>query len=242
MGARAVAIVSPIYYRLSPESVYAYFAEIARLHAHRYHALQHSDVRQPHRRADHSPPGRRFPARRRHQGFLRRPRLHDAHDRRHPPHPSRFHLPHRLGGRARAHADGRLRRRHQRQQQRRPRSHPPHLRTLPRRQIRRGHAVELPHHRPLRHHALPLRVSRRVPRRRQPARLRFRQRPPAADRRRRRPTAPRWRRCCNASWPISNWWTVRAEGCAPRTGQPATDKLEQVVFEVMHELEKRGIF
>lgn len=29
-GARAVAIVSPIYYRLSPESVYAYFAEIAR--------------------------------------------------------------------------------------------------------------------------------------------------------------------------------------------------------------------
>src|SRR6516162_5395072 len=30
MGARAVAIVSPIYYRLSPESVYAYFGEIAR--------------------------------------------------------------------------------------------------------------------------------------------------------------------------------------------------------------------
>jgi 4-hydroxy-tetrahydrodipicolinate synthase len=32
------------------------------------------------------------------------------------------------------------------------------------------------------------------------------------------------------------------EGCAPRTSQPATDKLEQVVFEVMHELEKRGVF
>src|SRR5580765_7368083 len=30
MGATAVAIVSPIYYRLAPESVYAYFAEIAR--------------------------------------------------------------------------------------------------------------------------------------------------------------------------------------------------------------------
>jgi 4-hydroxy-tetrahydrodipicolinate synthase len=30
MGARAVAIVSPIYYRLTPDSVYAYFAEIAR--------------------------------------------------------------------------------------------------------------------------------------------------------------------------------------------------------------------
>src|SRR6516225_5970971 len=29
-GARAVAIVSPFYYRLSPESVYAYFCEIAR--------------------------------------------------------------------------------------------------------------------------------------------------------------------------------------------------------------------
>src|SRR5262249_60333159 len=28
-GARAVAIVSPFYYRLSPESVYAYFHEIA---------------------------------------------------------------------------------------------------------------------------------------------------------------------------------------------------------------------
>jgi 4-hydroxy-tetrahydrodipicolinate synthase len=30
LGARAVAIVSPFYYRLSPESVFAYFAEIAR--------------------------------------------------------------------------------------------------------------------------------------------------------------------------------------------------------------------
>lgn len=30
IGARAVAIVSPFYYRLSPASVYAYFAEIAR--------------------------------------------------------------------------------------------------------------------------------------------------------------------------------------------------------------------
>lgn len=30
MGARAVAIVAPFYYKLTPESVYAYFAEIAR--------------------------------------------------------------------------------------------------------------------------------------------------------------------------------------------------------------------
>ncbi len=29
MGARAVAIVAPFYYKLTPESVYAYFAEIA---------------------------------------------------------------------------------------------------------------------------------------------------------------------------------------------------------------------
>jgi dihydrodipicolinate synthase/N-acetylneuraminate lyase len=61
---------------------------------------------------------------------------------------------------------------------------------------------------------------------------------------RRRPTAPKWPKCCNASWPISNWSPARREGCAPRTGQPAPgkDKLEQVVFEVMHELQKRGIF
>ena len=30
MGARVVAIVAPFYYKLTPESVYAYFAEIAR--------------------------------------------------------------------------------------------------------------------------------------------------------------------------------------------------------------------
>ena len=29
-GRRAVAIVAPFYYKLTPESVYAYFAEIAR--------------------------------------------------------------------------------------------------------------------------------------------------------------------------------------------------------------------
>jgi dihydrodipicolinate synthase/N-acetylneuraminate lyase len=32
------------------------------------------------------------------------------------------------------------------------------------------------------------------------------------------------------------------EGCAPRVAQPATDKVEQMVLEVLHELEKRGIF
>ena len=33
-----------------------------------------------------------------------------------------------------------------------------------------------------------------------------------------------------------------AAGCAPRIAQPATDKMEQVLREVLHELEKRGIF
>jgi 4-hydroxy-tetrahydrodipicolinate synthase len=33
-----------------------------------------------------------------------------------------------------------------------------------------------------------------------------------------------------------------AAGCAPRIRQPEQDKIEQVVFEVMHELEKRGVF
>src|ERR1019366_6410540 len=152
-------------------------------HSHRYHAVQHSDVRYPHRRPHHSPPGRRFPPHHRHQGFLRRHLVYDAHDRRHPPHPPRLHLPHRLGSLPGAHADGGLRRRHQRHQQRRPRNHPPHLRPPPRRKLPGGHAVELPHPRPLRHHALPLRVSRWVPRRRRPSRLQFRRRTPAANRR-----------------------------------------------------------
>jgi dihydrodipicolinate synthase/N-acetylneuraminate lyase len=33
-----------------------------------------------------------------------------------------------------------------------------------------------------------------------------------------------------------------AAGCAPRIGQIGADKMEQVVFEVMRELEKRGVF
>jgi dihydrodipicolinate synthase/N-acetylneuraminate lyase len=33
-----------------------------------------------------------------------------------------------------------------------------------------------------------------------------------------------------------------AAGCAPRIQQVGTDKVKQVVFEVMHELEKRGVF
>jgi dihydrodipicolinate synthase/N-acetylneuraminate lyase len=33
-----------------------------------------------------------------------------------------------------------------------------------------------------------------------------------------------------------------AAGCAPRIGQPQPDKIEQMVYEVMHALEKRGVF
>jgi len=32
-----------------------------------------------------------------------------------------------------------------------------------------------------------------------------------------------------------------AAGCAPRGRQPEQDKVEQVIFEVMRELEKRGV-
>ncbi|HWB85346.1 MAG TPA: dihydrodipicolinate synthase family protein [Bryobacteraceae bacterium] len=33
-----------------------------------------------------------------------------------------------------------------------------------------------------------------------------------------------------------------AAGCPPRTGEPQQDKIDQVVYEVMHMLEKRGVF
>jgi hypothetical protein len=32
-----------------------------------------------------------------------------------------------------------------------------------------------------------------------------------------------------------------AAGCAPRTGRASDDKVSQIVFEVMHELERRGV-
>ncbi len=57
-GARAVAIVSPFYYKLSPDSGYAYFREIALNSPDRCHTVQHPDVRQPYRCADDSSAGR----------------------------------------------------------------------------------------------------------------------------------------------------------------------------------------
>ena len=90
-------------------------------------ALQHPDVRQPDRRAD-DPAAGRVPADRRDQGLVRRPGVHDADDRGGAADPARLHLPHRLGGGAGADAAGRLRRRHERHQRRRPRDHAQALR------------------------------------------------------------------------------------------------------------------
>jgi 4-hydroxy-tetrahydrodipicolinate synthase len=85
----AVAICFPFYYRLSPESVYAYFREIAFEQSDRCYALQHSHVCQPHRRANDSQAGRTGKGGW-HQRFLGGPGFHDAHDRGHPPLPPEF--------------------------------------------------------------------------------------------------------------------------------------------------------
>ena len=80
-GARAVAIVSPIYYKLSPESVYAYFREIARhtpIDVTLYNIPMFAspiDVPTIQRLAE-------FPRIVGHQGFLGRHQLHDANDGR----------------------------------------------------------------------------------------------------------------------------------------------------------------
>ena len=120
MGARAVAIVSPFYFRLSPESVYAYFAEIAShtpIDVTLYNIpMFASPIDVPTIRRL-----RRIPAHRRHQGFVGRPGVHDADDRGGPAAASGFHVPHRLGGGAGADAPGGLRRRHECEQQRRAR-------------------------------------------------------------------------------------------------------------------------
>ena len=47
---------------------------------------------------------------------------------------------------------------------------------------------------------------------------------------------------CSASWPISNWWTAPPPAAPRASNRPSVDKVEQVVFEVMRELEKRGVF
>ena len=60
-GARAVAIVSPFYYKLSPESVYAYFKEIA-LHSPIDVTLYNIPMfASPDRRTDASAAGGRIP-------------------------------------------------------------------------------------------------------------------------------------------------------------------------------------
>ena len=129
MGVRAVAIVAPFYYKLTPESVYAYFAEIARNSPIDLTLYNIPDVRQPHRRAYHPAAGGEFPRVIGIKDSSGRRGLHDAHDHRRAPEAAGFLVPHRLGSRAGPHADDRLRRRHARYQQRRAGSHPPHVRS-----------------------------------------------------------------------------------------------------------------
>ena len=126
MGARAVAIVSPFYFRLSPESVYAYFAEIAR----------HTpiDITLYNIPMFASPID--VPTIRRLAEFPRVIGIKDSSGdlafmmrmiARCGPIAARFHLSDRLGGSAGADADGGLRWRHQRQQQCRSGGHAAHL-------------------------------------------------------------------------------------------------------------------
>ena len=110
-GARAVAIVSPFYYKLSPESVYAYFREIARnspIDVTLYNIPMFAspiDVPTIQRLAEFE----RIVGIKDSSGDLA---VHDADDRGRAADPARLHLPHRLGRGARADAADRLRRRH----------------------------------------------------------------------------------------------------------------------------------
>ena len=97
-GARAVAIVSPFYYKLCPESVYAYFREIALnspIDVTLYNIPMFAspiDVPTIRRLAE-------FDADHRHQGLVGRHGLHDADDRRRAAAAARLRLPDRLGRR-----------------------------------------------------------------------------------------------------------------------------------------------
>ena len=134
-GARAVAIVSPFYYRLSPESVYAYFREIALnspIDVTLYNIPMFAspiDVPTIRRLAELE----RVVGIKDSSGDLG---FHDADDRRDPAVSSRVLFPDRLGSRAGADADDRRRRRNPRHQRRRSRTDPPNVRPDPRRAIR----------------------------------------------------------------------------------------------------------
>ena len=239
-GARAVAIVSPFYYKLCPESVYAYFREIALQQPDRRDALQHPHVRQPDRRA-HDQAAGRVRADRGHQGFVGRHGLHDADDRR-------------PCGRVRpdfVFLTGwdavlvpmlldRLRRRHERHQRRRARADAEALRPDPRRPDRRGHAAAVPHAGAVRRDALLGRFSRGLPggggAARVPASGRSRQ--PQSDKQKIDYLAlQNVLRCILADF---GYVDAPAGGCPPRTGNIDQDRISHITAAVVRELRERG--
>ena len=129
MGVRAVAIVAPFYYKLTPESVYAYFAEIARhspIDLTLYNIPMFAspiDVPTIRRLAAEFP---RVIGIKDSSGDVAFMMRMIAAVR---PHASGFFVSHRMGGRAGAHADDRLRRGHACLQQRGAGSDPPHVRS-----------------------------------------------------------------------------------------------------------------
>ena len=118
LGVRAVAIVSPFYYKLSPAAVYAYFKEIADhspIDITLYNIPMFAspiDVPTVQRLADECPRGGRD------QGLLGRPAAHDPHDPGGASQPAGVCVSDRLGRGPDADAARRLRRRHQRHQRR----------------------------------------------------------------------------------------------------------------------------
>ena len=180
-GARAVAIVSPFYYKLCPESVYAYFREIALnspIDVTLYNIPMFAspiDVPTIRRLAEFD----RVIGIKDSSGDRG---VHDADDLRRSPGSPRLRLPDRLGRGAGADVADRLRRRHERQRRHRPRTDAKALRHGPRRPDRRGHAIAVPHPGIVRHDALFGRFSRGIPRGRRTSRVQGRAEPPAAER------------------------------------------------------------
>ena len=123
LGVRAVAIVSPFYYKLSPDAVYAYFKEIGDntpVDVTLYNIPMFAspiDVPTVQRLSEECERDRGD------QGFVGRLAAHDPHDPGRAAQPARLHLPDRLGCGPDADAADRLRRRHERHQRRRARDH-----------------------------------------------------------------------------------------------------------------------